>query len=502
MWTIRRSLGIVITSLLTLAAGARAQLPAVEREFRGLWIATVGNIDWPSKPNLTTSEQKAELISILDRAAQLNLNVIILQIRPDCDAMYDSKIEPWSEYLTGQMGRAPKPYYDPLAFAVEEAHKRGLELHAWLNPYRAGNRDAKTPIAANHVTRTHPGLVRPYGKYLWLDPTEPATRDYSLSVILDVVRRYDIDGIHFDDYFYPYPEKAQATSPTAMDFPDDASWARYKKSGGRLPRNDWRRENVDQFVRTVYAAIKREKPWVKFGISPFGIWQPRHPASIQGFDAFNSLFCDSRKWLAEGWVDYIVPQLYWPIAQKPQSFPVLLKWWEEQNSQHRLLCAGMRIDGWKGINDDARETADEIILTRCQPGASGAVLWHSRPLFGNHADVAWALHQGIYSEPALVPACPWLCTTCHDRPLLTVEAGRQNMRLAWRENYPVKVWQWVVRKKIAGHWTTQILPGTEVTEEIRKQGTMPLPESIAVCAVNRYGNLSEPAVFNNISTQK
>jgi len=192
-----------------------------------------------SKPGLTTRQQQLEWIIILDRAVRMHLNVIVLQVRPCCDAIYDSKIEPWSEYLTGQMGRAPQPYYDPLAFAIEEAHKRGLELHAWFNPYRAHVRASKSPISRNHVSVTHPSLVRTYGKYLWLDPTVPATRDYSLSVIMDVVRRYDIDGVHFDDYFYPYPEKS---GDVEVEFPDDASWARYQKTGGKMSRNDWRRE--------------------------------------------------------------------------------------------------------------------------------------------------------------------------------------------------------------------------------------------------------------------
>ena len=495
MRCIQRSLGFIVSALLIMAVGARAQLPPVEREFRGLWVATVDNIDWPSKPNLSTREQKAELIAILDRAAQLHLNVVILQIRPDCDAFYASTIEPWSEYLTGQMGRAPNPYYDPLEFAVDEAHKRGLELHAWMNPYRVRDREVKGTVSATHVSRTHPKLVRTYGKFLWLDPTEPATRDYSLKVVMDVVRRYDIDGVHFDDYFYPYPAKAHENSPTEMDFPDNISWAHYRNTGGKLSRNEWRRENVNLFVQMVYAAIKKEKPWVKFGISPFGIWQPKHPQSIAGFDAYNSLYCDSRKWLVNGWVDYLVPQLYWPIAQKPQSFPVLLNWWEQQNTLHRILCPGMRINGWKGIENDARETTNEIILTREQPGASGDVLWHSRPLFGEHADVARALSKTIYSHPALVPACPWLAAIKHDRPVLTVGQGNE-MTLSWGENYPALVWQWVIRKETAGHWTTEILPGAQTNEVVRANIRESLPDFIAVNAVNRYGNLSDPAIFN------
>jgi uncharacterized lipoprotein YddW (UPF0748 family) len=460
-------------------------------------VATVDNIDWPSRPGLSARQQKAELLSILDNAVRLRLNVIILQVRPACDALYDSPIEPWSEYLTGRMGKPPVPYYDPLTFAVAEAHKRGLELHAWINPYRARFRELTTPISRNHVSATHPSLVRTYGKFLWLDPTEQATRDYSLGVIMDVVRRYDIDGVHFDDYFYPYPEKAHGDGPE-MDFPDNASWERYKGAGGHLSRNDWRRENVNTFVRMVYDAIKREKPWVKFGISPFGIWQPHHPEGISGFDAYNTLYCDSRKWLENGWLDYIVPQLYWPISQKAQSFATLLGWWEGQNPLHRLLVPGMRINGWKGIDSDSKEAADEILDTR-GAGASGEVLWHSKPLFGKHIEVANSMRSGVYQEPALVPSYPWLCSVRHDRPVVTAKSSRHELKLAWREDYPAKVWQWVVRKKTAGVWSTEILPGDQMGETVRATGKQALPDTIVVTAVNRYGNASEPATVNTTS---
>jgi uncharacterized lipoprotein YddW (UPF0748 family) len=496
-------------ALLVLAlAGGAVQPPAaaeapppVEREFRGLWVAavdTADGVDWPSKRTLTTREQKAELTAILDRAVDLHLNVIVLQVRGSCDAMYDSKIEPWSEYLTGQMGRAPRPWYDPLAFAVEEAHKRGLELHAWFNPYRARFRDLKTPASPNHVSVTHPGLVRTYGKFLWLDPTEPGTRDYSLSVIMDVVRRYDVDGVHFDDYFYPYPEKAGGRE---LEFPDDASWGRYQKAGGKLSRGDWRRENVNLFVRTVDQAIKREKPWVKFGISPFGIWQPNHPKGIAGFDAYDKLYCDSRKWLANGWLDYLAPQLYWPAAPKARSFPVLLNWWAEQNTQHRLLLAGMRVGGWKGIDNEAREATDEIVLTRRQTGASGQILWHSAPLLANRAGVADALRGGVYAGPALVPACAWLGNASPARPVLEARESGRGITLDWREESG-GVWQWVVRKKMGGRWTTEILPGAQTKEVVPDGAGSAPPEIIAVSAVNRCGMMGEAAVFDTGRLEK
>lgn len=465
--------------------------PPVQREFRGVWVATVDNIDWPSQRGLDSARQKQELLAILDRAAALRLNVVILQVRDSCDAFYDSKIEPWSEYLTGRMGQPPSPPYDPLEFAVAEAHKRGLELHAWFNPYRARLRDVKSPAAANHVTVKHPELVRPYGKYFWLDPGEEGTREYSLNVIMDVVRRYDIDGTHFDDYFYPYPEKA---GDQEMDFPDGGPWRQYQAQGGKLSRGDWRRDNVNRFVQAVYESIKKEKPWVKFGISPFGIWRPSHPPQVSGFDSYDKLYGDSRKWLAEGWLDYCAPQLYWPVDQKAQSFPALLQWWASQNSRHRTLLAGMKVNGWKGVSDDAKEEEREIELTRQQKDASGEILWHAKLLFRNTNVVAELLQNHVYAEAALVPASPWLSAEMPGKPFLHVAVEGGALKLAWRSSGG-PVWQWVLQQKTGGHWTTIIIPGDKLGETIKAASPGLLPEAVALFAINRFGNMSPGATY-------
>jgi uncharacterized lipoprotein YddW (UPF0748 family) len=461
--------------------------PPVLREFRGLWVATIDNIDWPSQRGLDSARQKQELLAILDRAATLRLNAVVLQVRGSCDAFYDSKIEPWSEYLTGRMGQAPSPPYDPLEFAVAEAHKRGLELHAWFNPYRARLRDLKAPVAANYVTVKHPELVRAYGKYLWLDPSEQGTRDYSLSVVMDVVRRYDIDGVHFDDYFYPYPEKV---GDQEINFPDDVSWRRYREQGGKMAQADWRRDNVDLFVHAVYEAIKKEKSWVKFGISPFGIWRPSHPPQISGFDSYDRLYGDSRKWLAEGWLDYCAPQLYWPVDQKAQSFPALLQWWAGQNTRHRTLLAGMKVNGWKNVFDDAKEEALEIEVTRRQTDVSGEILWHAKPLLQNTGGVADILQNQCYAGPALVPASPWLGADSPGRPFLHAGLEGGALRLTWKSNGPA-VWQWVLQKKTGGHWSTEILAGAKTGETIHSGPATALPEAVLLFAVNHFGNLSD-----------
>jgi len=465
--------------------------PKPLREFRAAWVATVGNINWPSRKDLTTAEQKAELLAILDRAAQLKLNVLIFQVRPACDALYASKFEPWSEYLTGAMGKAPDPYYDPLAFAVAEAHKRGLELHAWFNPYRARHLSAKSPPAPSHISKTRPQLVRQYGSYLWLDPGEKEVQDYSLKVILDVVKRYDIDGVHFDDYFYPYTE--HDASGKELDFPDEQSWRRFGAKG-KLSREDWRRENVDGFIQRVYGAIKGEKPWVKFGISPFGIWRPGFPSRIEGFDAYAKLYADSRKWLARGWVDYFVPQLYWAIEPHQQSFPALLKWWTQQNPKERLLAPGMNSGNvesrWK-----PEEILNQIRLARSQPGVAGHVHWGLKCLMPN-SGLAEALQRAIYTEPALVPATPWLGRAHPTKPALAAAPTQapDRLQVSWSAGTPGPVSHWLLQTRAAGHWRTEILPGNATSHAWHGA----VPEVVAVSAVDRNGNLGPSAALEAV----
>jgi len=473
---------------LCAAALAQETPPEPAREFRGLWVATVNNIDWPSKEGLKTKEQQAELIAILDRAVALHMNAILLQVRPDCDALYESRLEPWSEYLTGVMGRAPFPYYDPLEFAVREAHKRGLELHAWFNPYRVRSLDLKTPVSRDFVTARHPELVRRYGKYLWLDPTEEGTRVYSLGVVMDVVRRYDIDGVHFDDYFYPYKEKVNNKD---LEFPDDAAWRRYAASGGRLSRNDWRRDNVDQFVRMVYQSIKAEKPWVKFGVSPFGIWRPKFPPQVKGFDAYDELFANSRKWLNNGWVDYMAPQLYWSVDAKEQSFAALLKWWAGENNHHRNLWAGIRVTGWRGVTDDTQEVIREIDATRRQPGATGNIFFSAKPLMRGNGKVAEALEKSAYVAPALVPASPWLVSSNPPKPVIVMKSSRKGYKLKWGSGNEYDPWQWVLAKKIGNQWVTEVLPGEANGMTYLTPKESMRPTTVALAAVDRCGNRSE-----------
>lgn len=466
--------------------------PPIPREFRGVWVATVGNRDWPSAPGLPVAEQKAELVAILAKAAQLNLNAVIFQVRPACDALYASRLEPWSEYLSGQMGRAPEPNYDPLALAIEQAHLRGLELHAWFNPFRARYRGAKSSAAKSHITRTHPELIRKCGQFLWLDPGERAVQAHTQTVILDVVKRYDVDGVHLDDYFYPYPEKD--SSGKLLPFADDATWRRCRAAGGKLNRADWRRKNVDDFIQIIYRGIKAEKPWVKFGLSPFGIWRPGYPKQVIGLDAFDTLYADSRKWMTNGWADYFAPQLYWSIQSEGQSYPVLLKWWVEQNSKGRHLWPGNNA-AKVGADWKADEIVNQIRLTRKQPGATGNTLWNASSL-RNTNGLAEALTKSLYGQSALVPASPWLDGQPPGKPKLSVQqiAAVKELNLSWQATGPETVWLWVLQTRSGNQWTTEVLPGHTTVRVMKRDSARRWPEYIAVIAVDRCGNTSAPAL--------
>lgn len=471
------------------ATDSPSTAPTPAREFRAAWVATVANIDWPSEPGLSTAEQQAELRALLDEAVLMHFNAIILQVRPAADALYHSNLEPWSYWLTGEQGKAPEPFYDPLAFAVEEAHRRGLELHAWFNPYRAGHPTHKGSYAASHLSKSQPGIVREYGDLLWLDPGEPEAARHSLNVILDVVKRYDIDGVHLDDYFYPYPIKDEEGRD--VPFPDETSWLRAVEQGTNLTRDDWRRQNVDLLVKSLYYEIKREKPWVKFGISPFGIWRPGHPPQITGFDAHDKLYADARKWLQAGWVDYFTPQLYWKISSEGQSYPILLDWWLEQNTHNRHIWPG-NYTSRVGFAPDrawsAEEIIDQIYVTRERAGATGNVHFSMQVLMKNADNLARKLAAGPYAAPALVPASPWLDTTVPGRPTLALERRSGDAVVTMRPAEGERAWLWIVRTRFGDTWTTDIIPGWMQAHVLGQENTA--PNEVAVSLVHRTGNES------------
>ncbi len=468
--------------------------PAAARGFRGAWVATVANIEWPSRPGLPVATQQAEARTLIERARETGLNALILQVRPAADALYASTLEPWSEVLSGTQGRASEPGWDPLAFWISEAHRRGIELHAWFNPYRARHSSARSPAAANHVSRTRPEIVRPYGEQLWMDPGEDAAAAHTLAVIADVVRRYDIDGVHIDDYFYPYPENRDGID---QPFPDDAPWVRYLQSGSTLARDDWRRQNVDHLVRDLYRTVHAIKPQVRVGISPFGIGKPAlRPAGITGFSQYDKLYADVERWCSEGWFDYLVPQLYWPIDRTAQAFAPLLDYWLAQNPKGRHVWPGLYSSrvGADSQPWPAAEIVNQVALTRARfarggdDGVAAARSGHVHISLIALARVPDGLTQrlqrGAYSSAALAPATPWLHRGAPTPPLLRREGSRVHITAA-RGGEPVFVWAvWLGRGTA---WRLGVRPAHDGVIEIDAAAT----ERIVVSAVGRTGIESE-----------
>ncbi len=433
------------------------QPPAAPRELRGAWVATVANIDWPSRKALDVSAQRAEMEAMLDAAAALRLNALMLQVRPSADALYPSDLEPWTEYLTGTQGQDPG--WDPLAEWIAGAHRRGIDLHAWLNPYRAKAAPATSTPAPQHVSQRRPDLAKTYGNLQWMNPGEPDAAAQTLAVCADVLRRYAIDGLHIDDYFYPYPIKDAQQQD--LPFPDQPSYARL---GEGLPLADWRRRNVDQLVQAMHATVRQVRPDAQFSVSPFGIGKPTlRPPGITGFSQYDLLYADVERWLQEGWMDALVPQLYWAIAQTAQAYPVLLDYWLAQpRLPGRHIWAGLYTSrlparegdgGWAG-----EEILNQIALTRQRPEAGGHVHFSMVALLNNRARVADALRAGPYAEAALPPASPWLDAVPPAAPRLAaarLRDGRLSVGLAHAD---VRVSRHSLWAAVDGRWQFAVVP--------------------------------------------
>jgi len=463
---------LALFAALTFAAGASSQVyapvhekaPGLTREFRAAWLACIYNLDWPSAKGLSAASQQAELRAILDKLVALKMNALIFQVRPHGDAVYASSLEPWSPWLTGTMGRSPG--YDPLAFCIREAHARGIEVHAWFNPFRALPNNT-IAASADHVTRAAPQLTKRYGSMTWCDPARAETRGRALRAILDVVRRYDVDGVHLDDYFYPYPEGHLA-------FAD-----------GKSPAQ--RRAYIDGFVSTLYTAVKQQKPWVRVGISPFGIWRPGVPAGTQaGLDAYEQLACDGRKWLKNGWVDYLAPQLYWRISPQKQSFPSLLTWWRQQGS--RPVWPGIATERINSAEDRGRPAAEiihQIELTRkIGNNWNGHLHWSVKSLLHNRGGIA-SLLASTYTQPSAIPPMPWLSTQAPATPGVSASLRGSNTIVRWvADASAAKI---AVQARVGSTWrTVRILPAAAAGLSMARA------DAIAVTALDRFGNASPP----------
>ncbi|HMO31436.1 MAG TPA: family 10 glycosylhydrolase [Lacibacter sp.] len=373
-------------------------------EFRGAWIATVDNIDWPSRKGLPVDSQKAEFIRLLDMHQRNGLNAIVMQIRPATDAFYPSPFEPWSEWLSGVQGQPPSPYYDPLAFMIDETHKRGMVFHAWCNPYRANFRIGSASISPAHISRLHPEWFLDYGDKSYFDPGNREAQNFVVEVIRDIVRRYPVDALHFDDYFYPY-------RIAGKEFPDSASYTRY---GAGMSRDDWRRSNVDSIIFKLYNAIRTTRPGVQFGISPFGVWRnkskdPRGSDSRAGQTNYDDLYADILLWLQKGWIDYVAPQLYWELGHPVAEYATLLDWWS-RNSYGKHCYIGLGIyragsnDAWK----DSTQLTRQIELLRKTPNVQGMIFFSSKTFYKNPNGWSDSLRLKYFREPAPLPEMEWL----------------------------------------------------------------------------------------------
>ncbi|NEE04444.1 family 10 glycosylhydrolase [Phytoactinopolyspora halotolerans] len=389
--------------------------PTPKRQFRAMWIASVHNIDWPSRTGLSVSQQQAEFRSWLDVAEENNFNAVIVQIRPTADAFWPSPHEPWSHWLTGTQGRDPG--YDPLEFMVAEAHKRNIEFHAWFNPYRVATHTNVNNLAAGHPVRQNPDWAFAYNGQLYYNPGIPAVREFVQDAMMHAVQNYDVDGVHFDDYFYPYPASGQ-------QIPDQDTYNQY--GGGFSNIGDWRRNNVDLLVQEMNARIKQAKPHVKFGISPFGIWRnsSTDPAgsNTNGLQSYDAIYADSRRWVTEGWLDYINPQIYWEIGHSAADYAVLVPWWSDVVSgtdvQLYVGQAAYKV-GDGGAWNDATELSDHLHLNRNHPEVRGDVYFSAKDVDTDRLGSISRLTADHYRRPALIPDMPQLGGSAPSAPSIT-----------------------------------------------------------------------------------
>ncbi|MDO4225698.1 MAG: family 10 glycosylhydrolase, partial [Bergeyella zoohelcum] len=425
-----------------------------------------------------------EAIRILDLLKSLHFNAVVFQVRPSADAFYKSDLEPWSYFLTGEIGKAPNPYYDPLEFWIEEAHKRGLLLHIWLNPYRVHHTSGGELTAKSMVNKLPEQSQKLKNGMYWLDPSDQKTQDHTSKIINDLVKRYDIDAVHIDDYFYPYAEYHGG-----KDFPDDRTWNAYKNAGGTLSRADWRRANVNKFIKRINDEIKAEKSWVQFGISPFGIWKSGYPADVKGLSQYDALYADAKLWLNEGWLDYFAPQLYWKDGG-PQSFSSLLRWWQEENYKQRHLWAGLNTVAVKAPNKSA-EIVKQIELTRQIVPQSKGAIHYSMAGITNSYEMQMAL-RNIYQKPAIVPKSSWIKVENIEKPQFdTNKISADFVEIKPKNLDKTNVFKWILYKKYGETWETEIVEKNifSVKIEVMKQGKK--LNTIAVKYIDRLGNESD-----------
>ncbi len=403
-----------------------------KRELRAVWIATVENIDWPSNRNLTPEQQQQEFVALIETHRRTGINAVFVQVRAAADAFYGKGTEPWSEWLTGKQGKAPEPYYDPLEFMIDECHARGIEFHAWLNLNRVAHKSSKT-FAANNVAKLHPNWILDYDSYKLFNFGLPEVRDYITETTLNIVQNYDIDGVHFDDYFYPY-------TVTGQTLKDDEAFKQYGQHFA--VKNDWRRNNIDLLIKQIADGIIATKPYVKFGISPFGVWRnkkndPTGSDTQAGQTSYDNLFADTKKWSKAGWIDYMMPQIYFSTQFDKVPFKTLTNWWlDNRNGRHLYIGQGAyRVGDAKQTDPawgDVSEIPNQMRFLRKQSGVNGSIFFSSKSLINNKLGFTDSLKNNFYQYPALPPTMAWKDNIPPLSPQrLQVETNRQNFTLSW-----------------------------------------------------------------------
>ncbi|PRY99858.1 glycoside hydrolase family 10 protein [Marinilabilia salmonicolor] len=426
---------IFILSLFVASLQAR-EYP--KREMRAIWIATVANIDWPSKSGLSVELQQDEMLELFDLAKEYNLNTVIFQVRPSTDAFYPSELEPWSQWLTGEQGQAPDPFYDPLEFAIEEGRKRGLEIHLWLNPYRAVVDTAKASIAVDHPVNQHPEWFVTYGKARYFNPGLPETRNHVATVVADVLKRYNVDALHFDDYFYPYRISGE-------EFPDQEAFEMYPRGFTADQKDDWRRDNVDLIIEQLHDTIENVNPSVAFGISPFGVWRnqsvdPRGSATRAGQTNYDDLYANILRWQEEGWIDYITPQIYWHIGKEVADYAIIADWW----SKNALGCRLYIGQAFYRINRDSkdrewrssRQILKQINLNRTYPNIDGSMFFSAKSLRNNPRRLKEKLLRRVYRYEALPPVNPRVAQVVPEVPQNPeIRLVGDSIQMTWKPGY-------------------------------------------------------------------
>ncbi|WP_163399708.1 glycoside hydrolase family 10 protein [Flavobacterium fluviatile] len=404
-----------------------------KNEFRGVWIATVVNIDWPKTAVDNVEKEKTDYIAILEAYRKLNYNAVIVQIRSVGDAFYPTELAPWSRFLTGKEGQAPSPYYDALAWMIEQAHDRGFEFHAWMNPYRATFDLNKQQLSPNHDIFKHPEWMIEYGGKYYYDPALPEVQSHLTKVVKEVVDKYDIDAIHFDDYFYPYAVPRKVFNDTAS----------YKKYGSGLSLADWRRANVSNFVHTISTTIKASKPWVQFGISPFGVWRNKSVdpkgSETQSTSNYDDLYADPVLWMDQKWIDYILPQLYWSMNNRIANYSKLVKWWSE-NSKNTAIYIGHASYKIRGDSDKSwnfmTEIPNQVDYLRGFKNVSGSAYFSAKWFMDKNFDISRHLEENQYKYPALPPAVPNLKRIIIDTPFIN-EYAKDSLRYTFSIKSPL-----------------------------------------------------------------